>query len=619
MTSTPQGAASGGAMRFVPAAQSLLILALAVPFLWPFDPGPNAKNGAMLLAAALWSLFALSGAAAGWVPRAGAVVWGFVGLAAVVAAQSVGRMLAYPSVGWLGVALLLGAAVTAGLGLRLSRNPAWLALASAALLAQGLAEVAIGLLQFAMWQEPRASQWLAGHAGWVFNIVSYPGDGRVYGNLRQPNHYATAVALGLAGLAGLAPRLSPRQVLAAAVALTWALVVSGSRTAAIHAALVCAGVLLAVPGSWRSRNWLPLLATPALFAGWWLLMDVAGHRHWIVWLDAVTRQLQQPVDARGIIWRDAWEIFRMRPLTGWGWEQITWAMERGSALGWLHPLPIDNVDNAHDLFLQLLDGVGLVGTAPVVVALLVWGWRVLRPWRAGPAGAARRVALLPGLLAAGFIGLHSLLEYPMWYIYFLFAFAFAMGWAEGAAGEAVQRASAAGPAWARARWLGVAAGAVLLALTARATFDYWRASEVYDTDDDATAQLRVAAASHNWFYVPLAEFSTAAGLDLSADTPPAVLEEQLALLERASHVWGDPELLNRRMVLLLLLHRPDEAVALARYTANAFWLYAQRTASDFQELADDAGLSGDPEVARVAATLRAAPVLRRIVVPRKTS
>ena len=69
-------------------AQLALLLALALPFVWPFDPGPTAKAGSMLLAAGLWSLVILTAAVKGYVPRSGAAVWGFVVLGAVIAAQT---------------------------------------------------------------------------------------------------------------------------------------------------------------------------------------------------------------------------------------------------------------------------------------------------------------------------------------------------------------------------------------------------------------------------------------------------------------------------------------------------------------------------------------------------
>ena len=604
--------------RFALAAQVLLALALALPFVWPFDPGPSAKTGTMLLAAGLWSLTLIAAAAAGWLPRLGTAVWGFVALAAVIAAQTLAGRLAYAGQGWMAVLLLLGAALVAGLGLGLSRQTAWLRLAAWALLAQGLAQVLIGVVQFCLWQMPALGQWFNAHAAWFYQVISFPGDGRIYGNLRQPNHYATAVALGFAGLAGLAPRLRVRSVWVFSAMLAWALVVSGSRTGTVHVVVVALLVALAVPGAWRNRHWQALLAAPLLYAGWWFALHEADHFGWISYLDAVTRQLDQPVNARAIIWRNAWQVFQMHPISGWGWGQIGWGLEQTTLAGRLHPLPLDNIDNAHDLILQLLAETGVAGTLPVLAAALVWLWQVVQPWRAGLAGAARRIALLPGLMAASFIGLHSLVEYPLWYVYFLLAFAFVLGWAEGAAAPA-QHAAVRRHQPLRGPWraAGMAAGVLALLFTIKAGVDYARTAEVYSSDAPASLAARTTAMRDDWFFLPLAQFTEAAAVLPAPDANRSQLLADLALLDRSSHAWGDPGLLSRRMIVLLRLGEAQKALDLAHYTAHAFWRYAPQTANNFGALAAAAGLQGNPDVARIVKVLRQAPVLRRIVVPRQ--
>uniref|UniRef100_E6PNT7 Putative O-Antigen Polymerase n=1 Tax=mine drainage metagenome TaxID=410659 RepID=E6PNT7_9ZZZZ len=604
--------------RYALPGQVLLVLALALPFFWPYDPGPSAKTGTMLLAAGLWSLTLVAAAAAGWLPRLGTAVWGFVVLAAVIAAQTLAGRLAYPGQGWMAVLLLLGAALVAGLGLGLSRQTAWLRLACTALLAQGLVQGFIGLVQFSLWQMPALGQWFNAHAAWFYQIISFPGDGRIYGNLRQPNHYATAVAMGFAGLAGLAPRLRLRTVWTFSAMLAWALVVSGSRTGTVHVFVVAMLVALAVPGAWRNRHWQALLAAPLLYAAWWLVLHEADHFGWISYLDAVTRQLDQPVNARSIIWRNAWQVFQMHPISGWGWGQIGWGLEQTTLAGHLHPLPLDNIDNAHDLILQLLAETGVAGTLPVLVAALVWLWQVVQPWRVGLAGAARRIALLPGLMTASFIGLHSLVEYPLWYAYFLLAFAFALGWAEGAAAPAqLVPAQWKRPNLGPWRSAGIAAGVLALLFTFKAAIDYTRTAEVYSGDPPNSLAARSTALRDDWFFLPLAQFTEAASVLPSPDASRGDLLADLALLDRSSHAWGDPGLLSRRMIVLLRLGETQKALDLARYTAHAFWRYAPQTARNFDALAAEAGLQNNPNVARIMAVLHKAPVLRRIVVPRQ--
>ncbi len=599
-----------------PWAAALLLAALGLGLIWPWDPGPSAKMGSMFVAAWAWGLLAAGAAWLGLRARLGWSTWIFAALAAVIGSQALSGQLAYPGQGWLAVALLLGAGLVAALARGLAGRQRWIEVAAWALLLQALLQVALGLAQFAMWQSPAGSRWLAGHAAWVFNLISYPGSGRVYGNLRQPNHYATAVALGYVGLAVLAPRGRALLAWLASAALTWALVVSGSRTGTVHVLVLALLVLLAWPRPWRDARMGALLAAPLLYLAWWAALHLASHLGWISYLSALSRQIDQPVNARSIIWRDAWEVFRMHPVRGWGWGQIGWGLEQASVAGHLHPLPLENIDNAHDLLLELLAETGIVGTLPALALGLAWLWRVSGAWRRRARGAdARRAALAP-LLGCAFLGLHSLVEYPLWYAYFLLDFAFLLGWAEGAA-EASSGAREGPGARTPARVPMLVAAALALALTAKAQVDYVRTSMIYAADAASGLVLRQLAMRRDWFFLPLAQFPEAASVLPAPGDDRASLLRELALLERSSHVWGDPGLLSRRMIVLLRLGREREAMDLAHYTAHAFWLYAPQTARNFGPLAEAAGLAGNPGVARILDVLQHAPVIRRIEVPRK--
>ncbi len=590
---------------------TLLVLGLALGLVWPWDPGPSAKMGSMFVSAWSWGLLLAGTAWLGLRPRLSLAGLSFCALAAVIAVQSLSGQIAYPGQGWLAVILLLGAALVAGLGRNLAWRSRWVEVAAWALLLQGLLQVVIGLAQFAMWQLPAQSRWLGTHAAWVYQLISYPGSGRVYGNLRQPNHFATAVAMGYVGLALLAPRWRAGWVWLVSALLCWALEASGSRTGTVHVLALSVLVLLAWPRPWRDPRMAALLAAPLLYLGWWEAMHLADRLGWISYLDALSRQLDQPVDARAIIWRNAWEVFRMHPLHGWGWGQIGWGLEQASVAGHLHPLPLENIDNAHDLLLQLLAVGGVLGAAACLLPALGWLWKVGSAWRRGATSADRRRALLPALLGCAFLGLHSLVEYPLWYAYFLFDAAFLLGWAESAA-----QPQPAADAGARPYRAGLACAAVALLLCAKAQVDYTRTTLMYAASGEHGLLLRKQALRRDWFFRALAQFPDAALLLPPPTADRATLRKDLLLLERSSHVWGDPGLLSRRMIVLLRLGRREQALRLARYTAHAFWLYAPQTARDFPALAASAGLAGDPAVAQIVAILGAAPVLRRVEVPR---
>ncbi|MDE1978249.1 MAG: O-antigen polymerase, partial [Betaproteobacteria bacterium] len=58
----------------------------------------------------------------------------------------------------------------------------------------------------------------------------------------------------------------------------------------------------------------------------------------------------------------------------------------------------------------------------------------------------------------------------------------------------------------------------------------------------------------------------------------------------------------------------QQALALARYTASSFWLYAPGLVKQFPAQAAQAGLSA-AQTAPLLEALKQAPVLRRVVVP----
>lgn len=608
-------------------ALALLGLALSLPLIWPFDPGVVAKMGTTLVAAALWAAVFLAAVWIGLTPRFGLAGLGFGVAAAVVGLQTLSGQLAYPSQGVITVAVLLSAALVAGLGQAAarykgtpnteSRHP-WLDVAAAGLLLQGLIQVAFGLVQFALWQIPSLASWLAAHAPFYSEIISYPSTGRVFGNLRQPNHYATAVALGLAGLAWWAPRLRTSTVWACVIGMSWALVVCGSRTGMVQAVVASALVLIAVRGAWRHPRWAALVAVPLLYALWWLVLRGADHLGWISFLDAVTRQVDQPVNARALIWRNAWQVFEHLPWFGAGWGQLGWGLQHAALHHALHPLPLDNIDNAHDLILQLLAETGLVGTVPILLVALAWLWRSARAWVQLGRAAPDEDAPLPltAWMGVAFLGLHSLVEYPLWYLYFLWVFAFLAGWMDGfdPVGTTMPKRASALSALALPRRVALAVGLVAALLVFKAGYDYSVTNAAYSANRDSASQAIRQAQRSDLFFRPLIGFAQASSLQVNASDSRRELLREQAEIDRVSHAYGDPSLLIRRVLLLSRLGHPDQALALARYTASSFWLYAPGLAKQFPTQATQAGLSTE-QAAPLLEALKRAPVLRRVAVP----
>ena len=292
---------------------------------------------------------------------------------------------------------------------------------AAGLLLAALLAAAIGLAQF-----------FQGDPGWAPWVrASTPG--QAIGNLRQRNQQATLLALGTWALLWWVARLQARVddarggagPLAAAIAVPWALVllaVSGAATASRTGALewlVILGLLL----PWRRGGHGLALAVGGVglaayvLAAWWLPELLA---QWTgAHVDGLFTRLADDSHrcaSRRVLWANVLHLIAERPWTGWGWGALDYAH-------YITPFPGERfcvlLDNAHSLPLHLAVELGLP------VALLLCGaaaWAVLRarPWR--EARPARQLAW--GVLAI--VGVHSLLEFPLWYGPFQLATALAV-------------------------------------------------------------------------------------------------------------------------------------------------------------------------------------------------
>ncbi|MFT3818392.1 MAG: Wzy polymerase domain-containing protein [Rubrivivax sp.] len=474
------------------------VLAAAAPSLLAYNvsPSPTFLNQALALGG--WGGFALllaGGQAA--LPRFAASrrAWPLqaaLALLALAAAASgtVGHLP--PGLCWSALGLLAATALivhsgstarSAGVGDALFACFAW------GWLVAGLLNLAIGLVQVF------APNWPDGHWIAASNIV-----GRAVGNLRQPNHlsslllWAAICAVALLELR----RLRRGWGQAAFVALVFGVVLSASRTG-----LVSVGIL-ALWGLLDRRLTRPtrglLLAAPVVYALSWLaLAGWAEISHHV--FGGAARLAETDVSgSRFGIWADTLALIKANPWLGVGFGEFN--------LAWtLTPFPgrpTAFFDHTHNLVLQFAVELGLP-LAVLLLGLLLWGLlRMARQaWVAtGDASVTRRAATMFVLM----IGLHSLLEYPLWYAYFLLPTAWAFGF--GLGGDAAPATAPAPPA-ARHRWLAPAALALVLG-TAFSVWDYTRVTAIFAADEDAAPLARrIERGQHSVFFAHHADYAAA--------------------------------------------------------------------------------------------------------------
>jgi O-antigen ligase len=239
----------------------------------------------------------------------------------------------------------------------------------------------------------------------------------VYGNLTQYNHFADQIALALVSVMFLYVKERTPAVVAALFSciLLFVLSVTGSRTAWLYLAAIAAlaGLLYLRD---KSADHKRLLIFAVLLLPAFALVQVLAYSPWLTpptRLITPSERFLEPVsglDTRLQLWSDAWNMFLDSPLLGVGHGQYVWQ----------HFLLASNLDapplasyanNAHNILLHLLAETGAIGLLVVMAGVLIWVW-----------GSRRLKTGLDAwwLLAVLMVlGIHSMLEYPLWYAYFL--------------------------------------------------------------------------------------------------------------------------------------------------------------------------------------------------------
>lgn len=435
-----------------------------------------------------------------------------------------------------------------------------------------------------------------------FGLVSdyfYDANRRLWGNLNQPNHQATVHGLALAASVWLASRGKLRALpwIVAVALIESGVVLSGSRTGVLHVGLAACYALVA---AWLARSAQQLaaverwtlrapagliFAAAALVAMLMLLqpaIKAAGQTFgWSLFDTMAQLQAGDQISARGALWAHAWAMFVAHPWFGVGWGEFGWAQfEQMARLGVIVEMSL----HAHNAVLDLLAKTGIVGTAGVALFLAAWLWRVVRTrlWRADTAERARTAAALTWL---AMLCAHSMLEYPLHYLYFLLPFCFLLGWLEPAA-LTVDRMP---------RWLATAGTAVVGLAAAMVLATMWHDYRRVEAREYASpARVDTLPAPKLWFGQH-AEAHRAELAPLTADGADAWLPPHIAAIHLlptptmiARGAWllalnGEPEQGREWLERLRYYYRGDEAAQFARVAGYCDGVDAARRPNEFCE------------------------------------
>jgi len=408
--------------------------------------------------------------------------------------------------------------------------------------------------------------------------VNQPGLGQAFGNLRQRNQFATLCSIGLAALWWCAQHLGAQQTNG----------LTPRRMGAVASAALLAALLAAATAASGSRTGLVELVVLAALALWWTRVahaapapqtktpDQAQAQHGWHWLFAVALLayllaalvLPKQVGAEGsaldrlgdstgsgrrVLWANVWQLVLKKPWLGWGWGDLEYAHFITLFDGPRFPVLLGN---AHNLPLQLAVELGLP-LALLFCAVVLWWTKRQRPWR--ERRPERQLAW--GVLAV--IGVHSLLEYPLWYAQFQVAALLCL-WALWVF-PAVPRAERA------TRWGAPAAlaGTAIALAVAGASWCYWRASQPYLAPEERAAIFR----GQSWAQLrDIWLFSEQVGFAQLAVTPvtPANAAAMRALATDLLHFSPEPMVVKKLLQSAQMQGQNEVVVFYARRFQAAY-------------------------------------------------
>ncbi len=413
------------------------------------------------------------------------------------------------------------------------------------------------------------------NTAWALGWISSSPERHAYANFRQRNHLATLLAIGLSAalyfsiktsLHRRSSYLGALSVGSAILLMTLAQALTASRTGALQwvAVLSFAGLVIFHSGK-KHLLWVISLA------GVGFILCVAG----VAWYaetpsDAgiIGRLNDDNAMSRLALWRNVLELIAQKPWLGHGWYSLAYAHYSTEFSGARF---MEMLDNAHNLPLHLAVELGV----PVAVLFCgTVGWLIWKnkPW--AETRADRQLAW--GILMV--IGIHSWVEYPLWYGPFFMTTLICIGILCGDLWR--NWLSSVTKSTQYAINLGIQGFALLLLMcTAFALFDYHRVSQIYLQPEERSswyANDALGAARKSVLFKSHAKFAELVITSMSRENAPRILALSSELIE-----WSpEPRVIEKLIESATMMQLDDLAVFhLRRYKVaypQAYALWSQR-------------------------------------------
>jgi hypothetical protein len=320
-----------------------------------------------------------------------------------------------------------------------------------------------------------------------------------------------------------------------------------------------------------------LWLAPLFYALCWMGMSEWTQAGSQAFAGGVQLHKSDPSSSRFGIWANTFELIKQNPWFGVGWGEFNFAWTLTPFPG----RPTAFFDHTHNLPLQFLVELGIpLGT--LVLGLLLWAlWKAFRACitTAEPDSRMVRTAFVMVLMMV----VHSMLEYPLWYAYFLLPTAFALGICLGHSGPPAQESDAsAGPS---AKWLRrtlIGASIALMLGTVASVVDYMRVVAIFSaSEDEMPLSYRIAEGQKSWFFAHHADYAAAT----VAEHP----SEAMKAFRRAPHFLLD----TRLMMAWAKAYNERGDVERARYIADRLREFRNPDAAEFFAECDKPLKAGD--------------------------
>lgn len=261
------------------------------------------------------------------------------------------------------------------------------------------------------------------------NLIFYDGahpTTNIFGHFGQRNHYCDYISIAIFGLIYLFNTKKIKLALFTPILvwLTFSITIAASRSVFIYFFIACIISGLFYFFSNRSRIprniFITILATSIFLVAFEyaypMLEHMLSHHQQInSGIERITSDYSTTgVTGRRLVeWQKAWLVFKANPLFGYGLNEFS---QQSVLLQHLFPHVPENdglFTNCHNLVLQLLAETGLIGTFITLSGILYSIYLLSK------SGKIEDLVILCMFFT---IFAHSMVEYPLWYIYFLVPF-----------------------------------------------------------------------------------------------------------------------------------------------------------------------------------------------------